>query len=125
MNPDFQKIGEAFVEHYYKMYDSGMKDALLSLYHDTSLLTFEGDQKQGNVSIVEKHKLITSKTAHAVTTIDCQPMLNGSVLVNVLGQLKSDDDKPLPFTQTFVLSPSPEGGFLIMNETFRLALHNF
>ncbi|WAR12884.1 hypothetical protein MAR_027064 [Mya arenaria] len=31
------------------------------MIHDTSLLTFEGDQKQGNVSIVEKHKLI-SKT---------------------------------------------------------------
>ena len=33
MNPEFKNIGEAFVQHYYKMYDEGRKDELAALYH--------------------------------------------------------------------------------------------
>ncbi|KAH3711008.1 probable nuclear transport factor 2 [Dreissena polymorpha] len=125
MNPEFQSIGEAFVRHYYQLYDEGNKDALMHLYHDSALLTFEGDQKQGKPAIVEKHKSVAVKTAHAITRADCHPMMNGGILVAVLGQLKTEgEEKALGYTHTFVIQPEA-ATFFIVNEIFQLALHNF
>ena len=56
---------------------------------ETSLMTFEGQQMQGSVKIMEKFGSLTfQKIAHLVTAVDCQPMFDGGILINVLGQLK-------------------------------------
>ena len=41
----------------------------------------------------------------------------------VTGQLKTDDDPPHSFHQSFVLRPAG-GSFVVANDIFRLALHN-
>ena len=55
----------------------------------------------------------------APTTCDCQPMMNGSILVLCTGDVKIGDNNPLKFSQTFVLNP--EGGsWVIGNTIFKL-----
>ena len=56
---------------------------------EQSLMTFEGQQMQGSLKIMEKINSLTfQKIAHLVTTVDCQPTFDGGILINVLGQLK-------------------------------------
>ena len=63
---------------------------LQQLYNpEQSLLSFEGQQMQGSAKIMEKLGSLTfQKIQHIITTVDCQPMFDGGILVNVLGQLK-------------------------------------
>jgi hypothetical protein len=52
-------------------------------------MTFEGQQMQGSIKIMEKFGSLTfQKIGHLVTAVDCQPMFDGGILINVLGQLK-------------------------------------
>jgi hypothetical protein len=77
-----------------------------------SLMSFEGQQCQGAAKILEKfqvhiHSLINSlnyatlndycvsvqsltfqKIQHVMTSVDCHPMFDGGILINVIGQLK-------------------------------------
>ncbi|VIO97076.1 nuclear transport factor 2 (NTF-2), putative [Brugia malayi] len=59
----------------------------------------------------------------AITKTDCQPLPDGSILVAVIGQLKTDDDPIQSFNHFFVLRPAT-GSFFISNEIFRLVLHD-
>ena len=44
---------------------------------------------QGAAKIMEKIASLTfQKIAHLITAVDCQPMFDGGILINVLGQLK-------------------------------------
>ena len=44
---------------------------------------------QGAPKIMEKISSLTfQRIAHSITAIDCQPMFDGGILINVLGQLK-------------------------------------
>ena len=63
---------------------------LQQLYNaEQSLLSFEGQQMQGAAKIMEKLGSLTfQKIQHLITTVDCQPMFDGGILINVLGQLK-------------------------------------
>jgi len=125
-NPQYDQIGKAFAQQYYQLFDNpGSRGELLSLYHPTeSLMTFEGQQCQGAQKILEKFQGLTfQKIQHAITSMDCQPMFDGGILINVLGQLKTDDDPPLTFSQTFVLKPS-QGSFFCQHDIFRLGIHN-
>merc|ERR1719398_44680 len=88
------------------------------------ILTFEGQQMQGAAKIMEKIASLTfQKIAHLITAVDCQPMFDGGIAINVLGQLKTDDDPPQSFTQSFVLKPNGESWF-IAHDIFRLCIHN-
>lgn len=87
-------------------------------------MTFEGVQLLGRVKILEKFQGLTfQKIQHVITTVDAQPTFDGGVIVSVLGQLKTDDDPPHTFNQTFVLKPA-EGSFFLEHDIFRLALHS-
>lgn len=86
-------------------------------------MTFEGTQLMGRAKILEKFQSLTfQKILHVITTVDCQPTFDGGLVVSVLGQLKTDDDPPHTFNQTFLLKPSAET-FFVANDIFRLALH--
>ncbi|KAA0198922.1 hypothetical protein HAZT_HAZT001626 [Hyalella azteca] len=96
-------------------------------------MSFEGVQVQGAVQIMEKIKALTfQKIARVITTVDCQPMFDGGVLINVLGQLKvhhlhatfsMDEDPVHGFSQTFCLKPLGDS-FFIQHDSFRLVIHN-
>lgn len=126
LNPQYDQIGKAFVNQYYQMFDNPAQRLQLSSLYNTeqSLMTFEGVQMQGQVKIMEKITSLTfQKIAHLITAIDCQPMFDGGILINVLGQLKTDDDPPQSFIQMFVLKPGGDS-FFIQHDMFRLVLHN-
>ncbi|KAK3596649.1 hypothetical protein CHS0354_006198 [Potamilus streckersoni] len=125
LNPQFMEIGQQFVQAYYPIFDDALQRPKLEpMYHANAFLTFEDDQRMGRDKIVDKLKnLPFQKVAHALTKIDCQPTTDGGVLINVLGQVKVDDDRPIGFSHVFVLRPQ-DGTFYIMHEIFRLALHN-
>ncbi|KAH9515493.1 putative nuclear transport factor 2 [Bulinus truncatus] len=128
MNPNFDSIGKQFVEQYYAVFDQKeIRSQVAILYHPSeSLLTFEGQQFQGSEAIAEKMKTIPlDNMMRQITTIDCQPTFDGGVLVTVIGQLKNsaENDKPMGFSQTFVLKPA-NNTFYICHDIFRLVIHN-
>ncbi|ROT76121.1 probable nuclear transport factor 2 [Penaeus vannamei] len=127
LNPQFQQIGESFVKQYYLIFDGDRegREKLVNFYHgELSLMSFEGVQVQGAAQIIEKIKgLSFNKIARAITTVDCQPTFDGGVMVNILGQLKMDEDPVHGFSQTFVLKPMNDS-FFIQHDSFRLVIHN-
>merc|ERR1711902_417390 len=125
LNPNYESIGKAFTEQYYGLFDDpAQRPGLVNLYNaEQSLMTFEGQQMQGAAKIMEKIASLTfQKIAHLITAVDCQPMFDGGILINVLGQLKTDDDIPQSFMQNFVLKPAGDS-FFIQHDVFRLVLH--
>jgi hypothetical protein len=126
LNPNYEQIGKAFTQEYYALFDNpATRGQLQALYNaDQSLMSFEGQQMQGAVKIMEKIASLTfQKIQHLITAIDCHPMFDGGILINVLGQLKTDDDPPQSFMQNFVLRPGGDS-FYIQHDVFRLVLHN-
>jgi len=53
-----------------------------------------------------------------VTNLDCQPSLNGNILVQVIGQMSNSGESAKSFVQTFVLAEQPTGYYL-HNDIFR------
>lgn len=126
LNPQYDSIGKAFTQQYYTLFDDPtQRHQLINLYNaEQSLMTFEGQQMQGSAKIMEKIASLTfQKIAHVITAVDCQPTFDGGILINVLGQLKTDDDPPQSFTQAFVLKPANDT-FFIQHDMFRLVIHN-
>ena len=90
LNLNYESIGQEFVKHFYRLFDDpATRGQLINLYNaETSLLTFEGAQFQGSLKIMEKiSSLSFQKIIHAPTTVDCQPMFDGGILVMVFGKL--------------------------------------
>jgi len=126
LNPQYETIGKSFVQQYYAMFDDPLQRPNLAQLYNTeqSLMTFEGQQAQGTLKIMEKFNSLTfQKIQHIITAVDCQPMFDGGILICVLGQLKTDEDPPHSFTQTFVLKPIADS-FFIQHDLFRLSLHH-
>ncbi|GMR53116.1 hypothetical protein PMAYCL1PPCAC_23311 [Pristionchus mayeri] len=129
-NPEYDSIGNAFVTHYYSMFDQGdpmIRAQGLSTLYDTenSYMTFEGVQMKGRDAILQKFQSLTFKSiARAITKTDCQPLYDGSVMISVLGQLKTDEDPIQSYNQLFIIRPNGAGSYFIANEMFRLVLHN-
>ncbi|KAF3323635.1 nuclear transport factor 2 [Carex littledalei] len=120
MDPD--AVAKAFVDHYYRTFDSN-RAALVSLYQDGSMLTFEGGKIQGAQAIAAKlTSLPFEQCLHAVSTVDCQPSgPQGGMLVFVSGQLRlAGEEHALKFSQMFHLMPTPQGSFYVQNDIFRL-----
>ncbi|GLH03807.1 Uncharacterized protein GBIM_09650 [Gryllus bimaculatus] len=91
---------------------------------ETSFMTFEGQQIQGAVKIMEKlTSLSFQKINRIITAVDSQPMFDGGVLINVLGRLQCDDDPPHAYSQVFVLKPLGNS-FFCQHDIFRLGIHD-
>ncbi|RDD47436.1 Nuclear transport factor 2 [Trichoplax sp. H2] len=119
----YESIGKSFVQQYYNAFDVNRAN-LQMLYRDQSMLTFEGTPCQGPDSIVKKLMELTFKTIkHIITTTDVQPT-EGGVLVFVIGQLKTDDDPPMTFSEIFHLRQADPSTYFIFNQIFRLSLHH-
>jgi len=127
-------IGKQFAECYYKQFDTKATRAeCVQFYADNiGMLTFEGDQFQGKEAIKQKlESFPLADIARNITSLDVQPLVNvnGSVsglVVFVSGQLKNnaEGDKPMGFSQVFVLT-SIGDNYYLCNDMFRLSLHNF
>jgi hypothetical protein len=120
MDPD--SLSKAFVEHYYTQFDTN-RIALVSLYDEASMLSFEGQQIQGAHNIGAKlNGLPFEQCKHIISTVDCQPSgPSGGMLVFVSGSLQlPGEEHSLKFSQMFHLLPTPLGSFYIFNDIFRL-----
>ncbi|KAK9057965.1 hypothetical protein SSX86_022806 [Deinandra increscens subsp. villosa] len=123
MEEQVEMVGRAFVEHYYHLFDSD-RSSLSSLYHQSSMLTFEGQKLQGVDDICSKiNQLPFDKCHHLISTIDAQPTSSyaGGIVVFVSGSLRLNcEEHPLRFSQMFHLIPTPQGSFYVQNDIFRL-----
>ncbi|XP_008806416.1 nuclear transport factor 2B-like [Phoenix dactylifera] len=120
MDPD--AVAKAFVEHYYRTFDSN-RAGLVNLYQEGSMLTFEGAKTQGAQAIAAKlASLPFQQCMHNISTVDCQPSgPAGGMLVFVSGSLQlAGEQHPLKFSQMFHLMPTPQGSFFVLNDIFRL-----
>jgi hypothetical protein len=99
MDPD--GVAKAFVEHYYRTFDSN-RAGLVGLYQEGSMLTFEGEKFMGAAAIAAKlTSLPFDKCLHNVVTVDCQPAgPTGGMLVFVSGSLKAGEgEHQIKFSQ--------------------------
>ena len=122
-----QEVAQAFVQTYYQNFDNGPRENLSNLYvpdDQTSQMSFEGNLIRGQQAIVDKLKgLSFQKVTRCTTAIDTQITVEQGILINVIGQIKTDNDPPHSFTQTFYLRFA-NGTWFILNEIFRLLVHN-
>lgn len=133
MNPGFDTIGKTFVQAFYQRFDlkQSRPEAVQFYIPGQALLSFEGQQFMGQELIHKKlcEDFPMGNIKRAVTKVDCQPMGDGGVLVFVLGQLQAadaDGDKPMGFTQVFILRTTDGGSsWFIQHDIFRLTLHDF
>ncbi|KAK7794817.1 hypothetical protein R5R35_009387 [Gryllus longicercus] len=126
LNPAYEAIGKGFVQQYYAIFDDpAQRPNLINMYNtETSFMTFEGQQIQGAVKIMEKlTSLSFQKINRIITAVDSQPMFDGGVLINVLGRLQCDDDPPHAYSQVFVLKPLGNS-FFCQHDIFRLGIHD-
>ncbi|KAL8214710.1 hypothetical protein R6Q57_004159 [Mikania cordata] len=122
MEEHVELVGRAFVEHYYHLFDTD-RSSLASLYHQSSMLTFEGQKLQGVDDICSKINQLPFDTCqHLISTIDTQPAsFSGSIVVFVSGSLRlTCEEHALRFSQMFHLIPTPQGSFYVQNDIFRL-----
>ncbi|KAL0903681.1 hypothetical protein M5K25_028079 [Dendrobium thyrsiflorum] len=120
MDPD--AVARAFVEHYYRTFDTN-RAGLAGLYQDSSMLSFEGEKIQGAAAITAKLTgLQFQQCQHNISTIDCQTSgPAGGVIVFVSGSLQlAGEHHSLKFSQMFHLIPTPQGNFYVLNDIFRL-----
>jgi len=120
-----QQIGEQFLSFYYNAYKTGQRgDQLQSLYAPDSQMTFEGDLRSGTEAIKQKLNSLTFQSIdHKITTMDVQAIDNETLLIMVVGMLKTDNDPPHAFSQNFVIK-AHQGGYYVKSEIFRMILHN-
>ncbi|EEF43911.1 nuclear transport factor 2B [Ricinus communis] len=122
MEEQVETVGKAFVNHYYNLFDND-RSSLASLYHPSSMLTFEGQKILGVDDISSKlNNLPFDQCKHAISTIDTQPSsFAGGIVVFVSGSLQlAGEEHPLRFSQMFHLIPSVQGGLFVQNDIFRL-----
>merc|ERR1711976_430446 len=118
MGSNAQQIANAFIQHYYQVFDSRNYQNLANLYQESSMLTFEGDTFTGPKAIVEKLSALPFKQVqHIISTTDCQPCPGNGLIVFVNGALSIDGDNQLKFAQAFTLFPNGNS-FYVVNDLF-------
>jgi len=122
--PDFDTIGKKFAEHYYQQFSLDRKN-VIPLYHDQAMLSYEEKMAQGTDAIgdVLVNKLSFTNIQHIITKVDVQPTFDMGLIILVTGRLKTDEDHPHAFSETFLVKQI-NGSFLVVHDIFRLSLHN-
>lgn len=125
-NPNYADIASGFIAHFYKVFQED-RAQLHNVYHpECAFLSFEGTAHQGKEAIHAKYTSLPFGSVNVVVTkMDPQPTMDGGILIMVIGQLKVDSDPPHAFSQLFHLKSMAEGAFVVVNDMFRLNVHNF
>ncbi|KAG5443400.1 Nuclear transport factor 2 [Clonorchis sinensis] len=123
VQPSADEIGKQFAAQYYQTLQTS-RPAIRNFYHEQARMIYEGDEVVGRENIAQKLQNIKCNTLQfALSSVDAQPCGN-AILILVCGQLQSDEDRPLPFSETFLLTPI-DSSLLVCNSMFRLNLHHF
>ncbi|KAI6692145.1 hypothetical protein NL676_019855 [Syzygium grande] len=119
-NQDLIAAAKRFLENYYRTFDANRAD-LANLYRDESVMIFDGRKLQGKEAILAE---LTSlqQCRHQLHTVHCQPTVVGSgdLLATITGYMWPDGKQDArPFSQMFILIPTPEGSFYASHGTFQ------
>ncbi|KAG0344306.1 hypothetical protein BG004_004567 [Podila humilis] len=120
---DPQDIGAIFAHEYYTFLN---KDParLHCFYNPNSTLShgFQGEETDvcvGQLAIKSKITNLNFVDCKVlITNIDCQQSLDGSIIIQVLGDLANDGGLAQKFVQTFFLAQQPKG-YYVLNDIFR------
>lgn len=122
MNKDFERLGKIYVTQYYNLFDDPKRRlSLVALYHtDDSFMTYEGERYRGTKKILEKfQKLNLKKLGRKILSIDIQPLLDGSIVINVIGKVFESDKPDHLYAQTFIYKPQ-KGSFFLQHDIYRV-----
>ncbi|CAH8429314.1 unnamed protein product [Dicrocoelium dendriticum] len=120
---NYNEIGERFAQEFYSVLQTS-RASTAEFYHENARMTYEGAEVIGKPNIAQKFQSIQCNTLKvAITNVDTQPV-DSALLIHVNGQLQSDNDRPLPFSEVFLLTPV-NSCLLVSNSMFRLSLHHF
>eukprot|EP00921_Rhytidocystis_pertsovi_P000329 GHVQ01000649.1.p1 GENE.GHVQ01000649.1~~GHVQ01000649.1.p1 ORF type:complete len:129 (-),score=17.97 GHVQ01000649.1:755-1141(-) len=120
LNPQFDELGKQFAQQYFSNFSSN-RPAIVGMFGQHSMLTWEGQQFQGLQGIQEK-LLALPRATYQVSSFDCQPVYDNGILVTVSGDVTIEENPPMKFMQVFVLRRAPAGSYYIFNTIFRLVL---
>ncbi|KAJ1660561.1 hypothetical protein IWQ61_000524 [Dispira simplex] len=118
-----QEVGWMFVEAYYTTLSKNTTH-LHRYYKKQSSLIYgvEGKTVKPCFGQEEIHAKIVEANFRdckvLVSNVDSIPSMNGSILVQVIGELSNDNGPSQKFTQTFLLAEQPNG-YYVLNDIFR------
>ncbi|KAJ1956860.1 hypothetical protein IWQ62_005209 [Dispira parvispora] len=118
-----QEVGWMFVEAYYTTLSKNTTH-LHRYYKKQSSLIYgvEGKPVKPCFGQEEIHAKIVEANFRdckvLVSNVDSIPSMNGSILVQVIGELSNDNGPSQKFTQTFLLAEQPNG-YYVLNDIFR------
>jgi len=125
--PSAQSVGREFVRQYYTMLNEAPQ-FLHRFYSHNSSFVHGGVEKPGEeqapaVGQIEINKKIESlgfKDCHAkIRQVDSQSSVEGSVVIQVVGELSNNGSMMRRFMQTFVLVPQSPKKYYLHNDIFR------
>lgn len=118
------RIGSEFVKYYYNLFDTD-RAQLQKIYTPESTAIWEGQKCYGRDQIMAKITgLPIQRIQREITSHDHQIVANTYIMTTVIGQLSVDNDPIMGFQQSFILKSS-DSSWVCINESFRLAIHNF
>lgn len=115
-----EQFAQQFVTTFYQAFDQN-KANIINFYQQPSTLTFFTWTAQGPQAIAERLKATSfQKVQHQIKDMSCQ-IIQGSpmIMINVIGQIKIDDDNAMIFTENFVLCQMNNNWF-ILNDIMQL-----
>jgi hypothetical protein len=121
LNKDYERLAKIYVAQYYMLFDSpSNRLSLVSLFHfEDSFLSFEGEKYRGTKKILEKFENLKLGTIkRTIISVDSQPLSDGSVIVNVIGKVESNNEPARLYAQTFIFKPQ-KGSFFLQHDIFR------
>lgn len=117
--PQWQTVGEQFIQHYYNTFDTNRPE-LASLYAEQSMLSFEGEQFMGIQAIFNKYNSLGT-IKHVLKSIDVHPTINDGIVCFVNGDLFiGEDTNGVKFAEVFLLQNGGSAGIYVHNDIFRL-----
>jgi Nuclear transport factor 2 (NTF2) domain len=122
LNKDYDRLGRIYAAQYYSLFDDPKKRlSLVSLYHsEDSFLTFEGEEYRGTKNILRKfEKLKLGALTRKILSVDTQPLLDGGVIISVVGKVHDNDKPDNLYAQIFVYKPQ-KGSFFLQHDIFRV-----
>eukprot|EP01087_Luapelamoeba_hula_P006400 TRINITY_DN16489_c0_g1_i1.p1 TRINITY_DN16489_c0_g1~~TRINITY_DN16489_c0_g1_i1.p1 ORF type:complete len:121 (-),score=20.26 TRINITY_DN16489_c0_g1_i1:145-507(-) len=114
----FDDVAKQFATHFYTTFDTN-RAALINLYQDQSMLTYESERCQGREAIYKKLMSVPT-VKHAPAILQAQPSPGNGIIIFVSGNLGIEENPPVKFAETFLLMPGTGGGFFIHNNIFQL-----
>ncbi|KAH8064496.1 hypothetical protein JL722_1372 [Aureococcus anophagefferens] len=120
------EVAKAFIPHYYNLFDTN-REGLVSLFRETSSLTFEGDgPKTGVAQIMEKlrgcRRRATARRESSSWRVAPRPLSGSSRRASSAAApapAQIEQGKPLKYSEVFQLVASAPGQYYLNNVMFR------